>query len=236
MWQTETDTPSSLYTHTLIFTNSRLTTHWRTHTYIAAPVAAGGDERRCERRLAASNGADAHVTDKLTEITTIQVFLCLYEIYGYYYPSSEIKMYIILVMGYYTWLRIIQKQYHPALITHFSVWSVHLAECDKLRKDGFRSSQYYSQGPTFSDPAQSTSSLQDEEDDDIDKKVHIHINTVCKNTHIPIQAVQLTTIEFNGVSLPSCGHTQKCMHTCFFSFSFVTLLLFFFFLNFTQIR
>ncbi|KAM9338955.1 NHS-like protein 1 [Symphorus nematophorus] len=45
-----------------------------------------------------------------------------------------------------------------------------LRECDKLRKDGFRSSQYYSQGPTFSDPAQSTSSLQDDEDDDNDKK------------------------------------------------------------------
>ncbi|XP_068433026.1 NHS-like protein 1 isoform X2 [Clinocottus analis] len=45
-----------------------------------------------------------------------------------------------------------------------------LRECDKLRKDGFRSSQYYSQGPTFSDPLQSTSSLQDEEDDDNDKK------------------------------------------------------------------
>ncbi|XP_059212213.1 NHS-like protein 1 isoform X2 [Centropristis striata] len=45
-----------------------------------------------------------------------------------------------------------------------------LRECDKLRKDGFRSSQYYSQGPTFSDPLQSTSSLQDEEEDDNDKK------------------------------------------------------------------
>ncbi|XP_070705139.1 NHS-like protein 1 isoform X2 [Pempheris klunzingeri] len=45
-----------------------------------------------------------------------------------------------------------------------------LRECDKLRKDGFRSSQYYSQGPTFSDPSQSTSSLQDDEDDDNDKK------------------------------------------------------------------
>ncbi|KAI9544144.1 hypothetical protein NQZ68_005194 [Dissostichus eleginoides] len=39
-------------------------------------------------------------------------------------------------------------------------------QCDKLRKDGFRSSQYYSQGPTFSDPLQSNSSLQDEEEDD----------------------------------------------------------------------
>ncbi|XP_041661094.1 NHS-like protein 1 isoform X4 [Cheilinus undulatus] len=45
-----------------------------------------------------------------------------------------------------------------------------LRECDKLRKDGFRSSQYYSQGPTFSDTTQSTSSLQDEEDDENDKK------------------------------------------------------------------
>ncbi|XP_029966938.1 NHS-like protein 1 isoform X2 [Salarias fasciatus] len=45
-----------------------------------------------------------------------------------------------------------------------------LRECDKLRKDGFRSSQYYSQGPTFSDPLQSSSSLQDEEDDELEKK------------------------------------------------------------------
>ncbi|XP_047429409.1 NHS-like protein 1 isoform X3 [Mugil cephalus] len=45
-----------------------------------------------------------------------------------------------------------------------------LRECDKLRKDGFRSSQYYSQGPTFCDPLQSTCSLQDEEDDENDKK------------------------------------------------------------------
>ncbi|XP_032441638.1 NHS-like protein 1 isoform X3 [Xiphophorus hellerii] len=45
-----------------------------------------------------------------------------------------------------------------------------LRECDKLRKDGFRSSQYYSQGPTFSDPKQSISSLQDDEDDENDRK------------------------------------------------------------------
>ncbi|KAM6992448.1 NHS-like protein 1 isoform 2-T2 [Tautogolabrus adspersus] len=45
-----------------------------------------------------------------------------------------------------------------------------LRECDKLRKDGFRSSQYYSQGPMFSDPAESTISMQDEEDDENDKK------------------------------------------------------------------
>ncbi|XP_051952258.1 NHS-like protein 1 isoform X1 [Xyrauchen texanus] len=45
-----------------------------------------------------------------------------------------------------------------------------LRECDQLRKDGFRSSQYYSQGPTFSDPAQSQHEDEDTEVDDADKK------------------------------------------------------------------
>ncbi|XP_061559846.1 NHS-like protein 1 isoform X3 [Phycodurus eques] len=45
-----------------------------------------------------------------------------------------------------------------------------LRECDKLRKDGFRSSQYYSQGPVFSDTPQSGSSLHDDDDDDGEKK------------------------------------------------------------------
>lgn len=40
-----------------------------------------------------------------------------------------------------------------------------LRDCDKLRKDGFRSSQYYSQGPTFSGSAHS----QDEEDTEADE-------------------------------------------------------------------
>ncbi|XP_036405492.1 NHS-like protein 1 isoform X2 [Megalops cyprinoides] len=43
-----------------------------------------------------------------------------------------------------------------------------LRECDKLRKDGFRSSQYYSQGPTFSSSTLSDGSLH--EDEDADKK------------------------------------------------------------------
>lgn len=48
------------------------------------------------------------------------------------------------------------------------------ADCDKLRKDGFRSSQYYSQGPTFSGSAHSRSSQQEDEDeDDIDDKVTV---------------------------------------------------------------
>ncbi|XP_076833828.1 NHS-like protein 1 isoform X3 [Brachyhypopomus gauderio] len=38
-----------------------------------------------------------------------------------------------------------------------------LRECDKLRKDGFRSSQYYSQGPTFSSPVPSNGPLDQDE-------------------------------------------------------------------------
>ncbi|KAL1253782.1 hypothetical protein QQF64_016011 [Cirrhinus molitorella] len=45
-----------------------------------------------------------------------------------------------------------------------------LRECDKLRKDGFRSSQYYSQGPTFSGSTNSQHEDEDIEDDDADKK------------------------------------------------------------------
>lgn len=60
-----------------------------------------------------------------------------------------------------------------------------LTECDKLRKDGFRSSQYYSQGPTFSDKAKSTSSLQDDDDDDDEKKVPTHKATSGRHTKVP---------------------------------------------------
>ncbi|XP_077076006.1 NHS-like protein 1 isoform X7 [Siphateles boraxobius] len=45
-----------------------------------------------------------------------------------------------------------------------------LRECDKLRKDGFRSSQYYSQGPTFSSSSNSQHEDEDIEGDDADKK------------------------------------------------------------------
>ncbi|XP_060722357.1 NHS-like protein 1 isoform X4 [Tachysurus vachellii] len=46
-----------------------------------------------------------------------------------------------------------------------------LRDCDKLRKDGFRSSQYYSQGPTFSGSAHSRNSqLEDEDEEDVDDK------------------------------------------------------------------
>ncbi|XP_055043207.2 NHS-like protein 1 isoform X9 [Misgurnus anguillicaudatus] len=45
-----------------------------------------------------------------------------------------------------------------------------LRECDKLRKDGFRSSQYYSQGPTFSRRTESQNEDEDNEADDADRK------------------------------------------------------------------
>lgn len=47
------------------------------------------------------------------------------------------------------------------------------AECDKLRRDGYRSSQYYSQGPTF---AANSGPLYDDyqdEDEDTDQKVRL---------------------------------------------------------------
>ncbi|XP_058611058.1 NHS-like protein 1 isoform X3 [Onychostoma macrolepis] len=45
-----------------------------------------------------------------------------------------------------------------------------LRECDKLRKDGFRSSQYYSQGPTFSGSTNSQHEDEEIEDNEADKK------------------------------------------------------------------
>lgn len=75
------------------------------------------------------------------------------------------------------------------------------AECDKLRKDGFRSSQYYSQGPTFSDPAQSVRSLQEDEDDEIDKKVRGRENSECR----------IIMSSYSEI-LPSSGHSRECIH------------------------
>lgn len=103
-----------------------------------------------------------HVTDTLTEIDTVQVSHCLYN------------------------------------ITCSSVCACS-AECDKLRKDGFRSSQYYSQGPTFSDPAQSASSLQDDEEDENDKKVQINTN-----------AANSTSTQLYGCDTQHILSTYKC--------------------------
>lgn len=79
------------------------------------------------------------------------------------------------------------------------------AECDKLRKDGFRSSQYYSQGPTFSDPAQSISCLQDDEDDDMDKKVHR--TTIYRGyREFSVTKHRLNTMASHSTSIPPSGH------------------------------
>ncbi|XP_043858227.1 NHS-like protein 1 isoform X2 [Dromiciops gliroides] len=47
-----------------------------------------------------------------------------------------------------------------------------LRECDKLRRDGYRSSQYYSQGPTFSKPGSACDTYKDE-DEESDQKCSI---------------------------------------------------------------
>ncbi|XP_038616117.1 NHS-like protein 1 isoform X2 [Tachyglossus aculeatus] len=45
-----------------------------------------------------------------------------------------------------------------------------LRECDKLRRDGYRSSQYYSQGPTFSAPSSTGGGSYQEEDEGSERK------------------------------------------------------------------
>ncbi|XP_036901545.1 NHS-like protein 1 isoform X7 [Sturnira hondurensis] len=48
-----------------------------------------------------------------------------------------------------------------------------LRECDKLRRDGCRSSQYYSQGPTFAAPASPLCDEDQDEDEEADQKCSI---------------------------------------------------------------
>ncbi|KAM3932305.1 NHS-like protein 1 isoform 3-T3 [Leptodactylus fuscus] len=49
-----------------------------------------------------------------------------------------------------------------------------LRECDKLRRDGYRSSQYYSQGPTFSSsPDMVCASYQEDDDDEHSRKFSV---------------------------------------------------------------
>lgn len=46
-----------------------------------------------------------------------------------------------------------------------------LAECDKLRRDGYRSSQYYSQGPTFSSSSSAICGSYQDDYEEIEQKV-----------------------------------------------------------------
>ncbi|KAF6115274.1 NHS like 1 [Phyllostomus discolor] len=48
-----------------------------------------------------------------------------------------------------------------------------LRECDKLRRDGCRSSQYYSQGPTFATPSSALCDEDQDEDEEADQKCSI---------------------------------------------------------------
>ena len=46
-------------------------------------------------------------------------------------------------------------------------------ECDKLRRDGYRSSQYYSQGPTFAANSGPLCDDYQDEDEETDQKVSL---------------------------------------------------------------
>lgn len=46
-------------------------------------------------------------------------------------------------------------------------------ECDRLRRDGYRSSQYYSQGPTFAATSGPLSDEFQDEDEETDQKVRL---------------------------------------------------------------
>ena len=56
-------------------------------------------------------------------------------------------------------------------------WPVPSIECDKLRRDGYRSSQYYSQGPTFAANASPLCDDYQDEDEETDQKVNLPDST-----------------------------------------------------------
>ncbi|XP_075718540.1 NHS-like protein 1 [Rhinoderma darwinii] len=57
-----------------------------------------------------------------------------------------------------------------------------LRECDKLRRDGYRSSQYYSQGPTFSSSPDMVCTSYQEEDDEHSRKSNV-LGCICQSCH-----------------------------------------------------
>ncbi|KAK1338059.1 LOW QUALITY PROTEIN: hypothetical protein QTO34_001167 [Cnephaeus nilssonii] len=63
-------------------------------------------------------------------------------------------------------------------------------ECDKLRRDGYRSSQYYSQGPTFASSGPPSDEYQDE-DDETDQKGSI--SSLEEERHISIRRPKTPT-------------------------------------------
>ncbi|XP_045150316.1 NHS-like protein 1 isoform X2 [Echinops telfairi] len=65
-----------------------------------------------------------------------------------------------------------------------------LRECDKLRRDGYRSSQYYSQGPTFSS---SSSPLGDDDQDDEEMDQKCSVSSSEEERHISIRRPKTPT-------------------------------------------
>lgn len=67
-------------------------------------------------------------------------------------------------------------------------------ECDKLRKDGFCSSQYYSQSPAFSATSLCENVHLDEEKAEKKKKVNLTLNTNL-NTVLPFTLACMLLLE-----------------------------------------
>ncbi|XP_077342885.1 NHS-like protein 1 isoform X5 [Lithobates pipiens] len=57
-----------------------------------------------------------------------------------------------------------------------------LRECDKLRRDGYRSSQYYSQGPTFSSSPSMVCTSYPEDDEEYSRKSNV-LGCICQSCH-----------------------------------------------------
>ncbi|XP_056422642.1 NHS-like protein 1 isoform X4 [Hyla sarda] len=57
-----------------------------------------------------------------------------------------------------------------------------LRECDKLRRDGYRSSQYYSQGPTFSSPSDMVCTSYQDDEDEHSRKPNV-LGCICQSCH-----------------------------------------------------
>lgn len=80
----------------------------------------------------------------------------------------------------------------PKQIAHD--WMLMLAspECDKLRKDGFRSSQYYSQSPAFSAASLCESVHLDEEKTEKKKKVSVTLTYIF--CHCPYLCIHMYAV------------------------------------------
>ncbi|XP_058254655.1 NHS-like protein 1 isoform X2 [Hemibagrus wyckioides] len=83
-----------------------------------------------------------------------------------------------------------------------------LRECDKLRKDGFRSSQYYSQGPTFSSPLLSDGDGQLDQDETEKKKKSSETSTEEEKL---VYSFRPQTPQLDNISDTNNHSWSKCM-------------------------